>query len=482
MNQTIPTSILLTLITASALGGDPLDNANWDAAFGDPGFQVAVLGAEQAAAGPSAMATDVAGNVYCAGGNWNQLDGIPYDTPPGYAVWNRANGQWSPFGNNAGAAGVFEMVVRGTDVYVGGQWSLFVEGSPFLQTQGVVKWNGTTWSALGSGLSEGPFGLPASVEAMVFDAAGNLHVGGQFAKAGGQDARNVAKWNGSAWSALGAGLDSRVSTLAMGPDGTLYAGGVFAEGLLRRVAKWDGTQWQPMGAGFTSGEVAAFAFDGDGNVYAGGSFQFITDPDLGPNFIPASRVAKWNGSAWSPLGPGVNAMVRTLAFKNGFLFTGGQFTATGDGATPLAQVAAWNGADWQALGQGTSRMNGPSSATVFHLLVASSPSDPSNQDLILGGPFDHAGGNVANNVALWNIGSSAPTGPRLHLVSSGGGSFNLTFPSTVGMNYQILFATDLSGTFALVQTLAGTGEDLVFPVSALSGRGFYQVLATSGGN
>ena len=469
--------LLLITSTSAAL----LDNANWDASFGDPGLQVAFLGAEQAAAGPSAMATDAAGNVYLAGGNWNQLDGTPFDGPPNYAMWNRASGQWSTFGN-AGAGGVFEMVVRGTDVYVGGQWSLFVDGSPFLQTQGVVKWNGTAWSALGPGLSEGAFGQPASVEAMVFDSNGNLYVGGLFGKAGGMAVRNVAQWNGSAWSALGAGLESRVSTLAAGPDGTLYAGGVFNEGLLRRVAKWDGSAWQPMGAGFTSGEVAAFAFDDDGNVYAGGSFQFITDPNLGPNFIPASRVAKWDGSAWSPLGPGVNAIVRAMTFKNGFVFAGGQFTATGDNATPLNQVAAWNGSEWQALGQGTSHTN-DSSATVFHMLVSSDPEASADQDLIVGGPFNRAGGNVANNVALWNIGNSSRPGPTLQLVSTGGGSFELMFNSQINTTYDVRFTTSLSVGFTNVQSVAGNGESLTVPLIALdSNQGFYQVLVRTNGN
>ena len=129
-------SVALVFLATHAVAA-PLDNGNWDASFGDPGLQVALFGAEQATAGPSAMATDAAGNVYLAGGNWNQLDGVPFDTPPGYARWNRASGQWSTFGNNAGVAGVFEIVARGSDVYAGGQWSFFVDGSPFLQAQGV---------------------------------------------------------------------------------------------------------------------------------------------------------------------------------------------------------------------------------------------------------------------------------------------------------------------------------------------------------
>ena len=56
--------------------------------------------------------------------------------------------------------------------------------------------------------------------------APNLYAGGYFTTAGGSAANYVAKWNGSAWSALGSGMSSTVYALAVsGSD--LYAGGNF---------------------------------------------------------------------------------------------------------------------------------------------------------------------------------------------------------------------------------------------------------------
>ena len=50
--------------------------------------------------------------------------------------------------------------------------------------------------------------------------------GGDFTWAGGVGASRIAKWNGSAWSALGSGMNDRVSALAV--SGTnVYAGGDF---------------------------------------------------------------------------------------------------------------------------------------------------------------------------------------------------------------------------------------------------------------
>jgi len=54
----------------------------------------------------------------------------------------------------------------------------------------------------------------------------DLYAGGQFTTAGGVPANRIAKWDGSSWSALGSGMNSTVLALAVvGSD--LYAGGNF---------------------------------------------------------------------------------------------------------------------------------------------------------------------------------------------------------------------------------------------------------------
>ena len=57
------------------------------------------------------------------------------------------------------------------------------------------------------------------------DGSGNLYAGGDFTTAGGVSANCVAKWDGSAWRALGSGLNSVVRALAVDGSGNLYAGG-----------------------------------------------------------------------------------------------------------------------------------------------------------------------------------------------------------------------------------------------------------------
>jgi hypothetical protein len=110
--------------------------------------------------------------------------------------------------------------VSGSDVYAGGSFTT-AGGSP---ATNIAKWNGSSWSALGSGIGGGgPYGPVVSALAV---SGSDLYAGGDFTTAGGSPATNIAKWNGSSWSALGSGMDGSVSALAVsGSD--LYVGGSF---------------------------------------------------------------------------------------------------------------------------------------------------------------------------------------------------------------------------------------------------------------
>ena len=68
-----------------------------------------------------------------------------------------------------------------------------------------------------------------------------LYAGGEFTTAGGAAANYAASWNGSAWQALGSGMNGGVRAWTVGSDGTLYAGGYFstAGGVTANyIAKW----------------------------------------------------------------------------------------------------------------------------------------------------------------------------------------------------------------------------------------------------
>ena len=269
---------------------------------------------------------------------------------------------------------VSAMAVFGTTVYAGGSFTTADGGD----ANYIAKWNGSAWSALGTGMYDRVFALAVASD-------GTLYAGGSFCIAG--DVVNtafIAKWDGSAWSALGTGMNNDVCALAVSGT-TLYAGGKFhtAGGVnANHIAKWTASTstWTALGTGMDhteemGGEVSALAVASDGTLYAGG---FFTSAGWVDN---TANIAKWDGSAWAALGTGINYWVTALAVaSDGTVYAGGYIDN---------YIAKWSGSDWSALGTG---MNDQ----VFALAVAS------DGTLFAGGCFTTAGGISASGIASWN--------------------------------------------------------------------------------
>jgi trimeric autotransporter adhesin len=282
------------------------------------------------------------GPALYAGGN--------FITASGETVWNIAKwdgAQWSPLGAGVNWT-VFALTVfddnsgSGPALYAGGLFNA-ADGQP---ASHIAKWDGGQWTPLGSGVSGGHV-----VALTVFDdnsgSGPGLYAGGWFTTAGGQPANRIAKWDGSQWSALGSGVTGggtpRVLALTVFDDNSgsgpaLYAGGVFSfaggQSALN-IAKWDGFQWSQVGGGLSTAFGALNVFDDGAGpaLYAGGGFS-------SHNYI-----ARWNGSQWSQLGSGVNSSVGALrVFDDGSgggpaLYAGGAFTTAG--GTPANRIAKW---------------------------------------------------------------------------------------------------------------------------------------------
>jgi hypothetical protein len=251
------------------------------------------------------------------------------------------------------------------------------------------EYDGTSWfsAIVGGELGTTKFaqaGLDLDVYAVARDSAGNLYVGGNFTSAGGLAANRIAKWNGTSWSAFGAGINGSVDALAVDSSGNVYAGGNFtsAGGATRNyIAKWNGTSWSGLGTGM-SDRVYALSVDSSGNLYAGGDF-------LSANGVSVNRIAKWNGSAWTSLATGVNNTVRALRVHGSNLYVAGAFTTAG-GST-ASRIATWTGSSWLSVGTG---MNDTINALTLD----------ASGNLYAGGVFTTAGGIAANRVAKWSGG------------------------------------------------------------------------------
>lgn len=274
----------------------------------------------------------VIGTDLYAGGFFTTVGGVAANY---VAKWDGR--RWSPLGSGLDD-GVDALAVIGRNLYAGGRFTM----AGGVASNHIARWNGVAWSALDSGTD-----APVLALAVI---GGDLYAGGLFGSAGDVDATYIAKWNGREWSALGAGIRGNsgsfphVSALAaIGTD--LYAGGRFSSAGnvgARHIAKWDGNAWSALGAGMDD-DVAALTASGT-DLYAGGSFTTADG-------VAAAHVAKWNGSAWSPLGSGIPAhVVYSLTMIGQDLYAGGEFAAAG--GQEASNIAKWNGSDWSPLGSG----------------------------------------------------------------------------------------------------------------------------------
>lgn len=210
----------------------------------------------------------------------------------------------------------------------------------------------------------------------------SLYIGGWFQRVGGQEAHNLARFDGSTWWHIGNGVGGPVNTLAAFDDGSgpaLFVGGEFdkAAGVpASNIAKWDGKQWTSLGGG-TNGPVYDLAVFNDGTgdaLYAAGVFQIAGG-------IAAVGIARWNGSEWSEVGEGLYggffgrriAVVRDEAGEAMYL-------------SGTNWIRRWDGAGWQSLDD--VHIDGGNRPLSLHPFDPDE-GGPSKESLFVGGFFDY---------------------------------------------------------------------------------------------
>jgi T5SS/PEP-CTERM-associated repeat protein len=256
-----------------------------------------------------------------------------------------------------------------------------------------------------------------------------MYAGGSFTNAGGVNATRVARWDGAGWSSLGSGPNGTVRVLKTFDDGfgdngeSLYVGGNFgsAGGVsASRIVRWTGSSWSPLGAGANGSVFAMTVFDdqqgGGPALYVGGSFSQAGG-------LTTNGIARWDGTSWSTVGTGMGGVgsprVEALAvYDDGTgpaLYAGGRFTTAGGTSAPY--IAKWDGTSWTSLGSGMNDL-------VTDLAVYN---DGSGDALYAIGDFNNAGGVSASRIAKWDgttwsfIGNLNGTGRALKVYDAGNG-------------------------------------------------------------
>lgn len=151
-------------------------------------------------------------------------------------------------------------------------------------------------------------------------------------------AHNVARWNGSAWSALGAGVQGRATALER-YGSMLYVGGEFdTAGTIaaKNIARWDSANgWTAVGTGVRdTGSVGNVQdmMTANGKLFVGGYFTEI-------NGSRGNCIMQFDGSNWTSLGSGVRKGAYTMTIGPTGLYVGGNLYLAGE--KPSRFFARW---------------------------------------------------------------------------------------------------------------------------------------------
>jgi hypothetical protein len=337
----------------------------------------------------SVFAIAVSGSDVYVGGDFTVAGNVAANR---IAKWDSSANRWSALGSGLNSR-VLAIAARGDDVYVGGNFTQAGGAS----IKYIAHWNDATqtWSALGSELTHAI--TSPEVDAIAIAANGDVYVGGEFDTAGGVTANNIARWDGSAWHSMGTGVAGTyhsVNAIAISGN-DVYVGGSFTTAggnPASRVAKWNGSSWSPL-LGGANDEVDAIAIVGT-SVYIAGTFDSVHDT----SDHPAGHVAMWTGGVWNTLNGGVGAPdAYALAVgPDNKVYLGGRFTTLADGSTSARRLAKWDGSAWTPVGGVMPGSDGVDS-NLYALAFL-------GDQLYMGGFFRKSNeGKTLNYIGYWDI-------------------------------------------------------------------------------
>jgi hypothetical protein len=304
--------------------------------------------------------------------------------------WVNVRESWGPDMTGATRYTNSARVVNGLLYTCGGSVHM-VNPTGAIRTNNIAAWDGSAWSAVGTGVSAQPMHVGVWGSALV--VSGSLSLSG----VGGS---KIARWDGGNWANLGdvsSGYGFYVWATASfhdslhaahdgpvmrrdGPTGSVLGGsggtngasfallewndrliatGAFtqADGQpTSRIAAWDGTQWQPLGDGLDGSGFALHSIAGD--LVVGGAFTTAGGQ-------PATGAARWDGSAWHAMGTRA-LFISSFTELSGILYAAGVFRLDDD--SRLNTVARWTGTEWQLVGSGVAYTSSSYPLDVFTVM------------------------------------------------------------------------------------------------------------------
>jgi hypothetical protein len=337
----------------------------------------------------------------------------------GVATWALAAGPggWDHLGDH-GTPGsdALNLVASALEVtpsglYVGGK---FTDAGGIANADRIAKWNGSAWSAVSSSTEQIDNGEVFAIAV----TGGKVYAGGTFTNAGNSGADNLAVWNGTTWEPFCTTATEEIGNVkalqVVGP--TLYVGGDFQDGAGIATADYllacDLASGAPSATTIDpahpfSGPVKALTVTSDGTLYAGGRFGDLENIPAADNvaYLPA-------GGTWQPMGSGggsctcaLDAYVRGLGTNGTDVFVG----TDGSNVAGIARadhVVRWNGTAWSAMGSNTAGTDGwfPAVTSIHDLVTVGA-------NVFATGTFQNANGDArADNIAWFDGTDWKPVG------------------------------------------------------------------------
>lgn len=163
----------------------------------------------------------------------------------------------------------------------------------------------------------------------------------------------------------------------------LYASGSFysTTSSLDNIARWDGTNWNALGPGMLGGVYSMTIYNGE--LHAGGGFSNI------PGVPNTKRIARWDGTSWHALHYGITSgTIQAISVYNGSLYIGGNITSVD--SMSMRDIARWDGSAWYPVCTLSTGLTQLFSMAVF------------NNELYIGGYFDRVNGDTIYNIAKFD--------------------------------------------------------------------------------
>jgi hypothetical protein len=263
--------------------------------------------------------------------------------PP--SLWTRNVAQWNGnewSGLGRGVKSAFEVFATGIykeNLYVGGD--RIDSAGEVKITNNVAMWNGKEWSAVGAGSKD--IGIVYSF----CEYKGELYIGGKL---------GLNKWDGVNWTNISISTTTNAIYSMKVYNDELYVAGTFttlAGADFQNIAKYNGTVWSAVGGGLISNMKVGTTVINTAKVTSMGVFKgelYLAGAIDTAGNLDVNGMVRWNGTAWSDVSGGANSTVMAFVPHGSLLYISGYFWKVGTANLSSNRAATWNGTEWGALG------------------------------------------------------------------------------------------------------------------------------------